>query len=350
MKKIILGISLLISTAVAVQAQFNADKDAYLTQPLSSEKISNVLVETSGGSITVASVSAGQERIEMFVRPNNWNGGLLNLSKDELKQRLEENYTVSIKAEGGKLMAIAKQKKDINWKKSVSISFKVYVAQNVSTDLHTSGGSITLQSIKGKQDFSTSGGSLHIDDVSGNIHGNTSGGSIHVSNSSDNIEISTSGGSVEAKNCKGDISLETSGGSLKLFDLSGNISANTSGGSITAGNIKGELKTSTSGGSVKLDGIAGSVKASTSGGSMNVNITELGSYVQLDNSGGNISVDLPAGKGLNLDVRGNKINYNNLNNFSGDTADDDYIKGKINGGGPEIKIRASSGKVQLNFK
>ena len=330
MKKIILAASLLIS-AVVVYAQFNAEKDAYLTQSLSSEKISNAQVETSGGSISVAVAETGAQRIEMYVRPNNWNGGIINLSKDEIKQRLEEYYTVSIKSENGKLTAIAKSRSDMNWKKSLSISFKIYVGQNVNTDLHTSGGSISLLGIKGNQDFSTSGGS------------------IHVSNSSDDIDISTSGGSIEAKNCKGNIKLETSGGSLKLFDLTGNINTNTSGGSITAGNIHGDFETSTSGGSVKLDGIYGNLKASTSGGSMNVSIAELGKTVMLDNSGGNISVELPAGKGINLDVRGNKINYNNLNNFSGETADDDRIKGTLNGGGTEIKIRAGSGKVSLNF-
>jgi hypothetical protein len=47
----------------------------------------------------------------------------------------------------------------------LSISFKVFVPKNTSTDLSTSGGSISLTNLTGEQKFSTSGGSLNIDNV-----------------------------------------------------------------------------------------------------------------------------------------------------------------------------------------
>lgn len=350
MKKYVMSL-LFAAGAVYAHAQFNAEKDPYLVQSLSSDHIKDVKVETSGGSITVASVNAGEEKIEIYVRPSNWTGSISSLSKDEIKQRLEELYIMSVSTDNGKLTAIAKNKNwDMNWKKSLSISFKIYVAKDVSTDLKTSGGSINLANLRGNQKFATSGGSLTIDGLSGNIDGNTSGGSIKVYNSSDNIDLSTSGGSIEAKNCKGEMKLSTSGGSLKLLDLDGKISANTSGGSINGSNIHGELNTGTSGGSVRLEGIYGSVDASTSGGSVSVSVVELGSYVRVSNSGGNITLDLPQGKGISLDVRGNRVSYNNLNNFSGETASEDHIKGSLNGGGTEVKVRAGSGKVTLNFR
>src|SRR5690349_11092632 len=164
MKKYILFLSLLC-VAAAVKAQF--DKEPYITKPLSNQSIQNVKVETSGGSIAVAGVGAADAKIEVYITGNN---GLGTLSKDEIQKRLEENYELKISVDGNTLNAYAKQKHDnMDWKRSLNISFKVYVPKNVSTDLSTSGGSIHLNDLSGTQKFRTSGGSLNVDNVTGKI-------------------------------------------------------------------------------------------------------------------------------------------------------------------------------------
>jgi hypothetical protein len=344
MKKYILFLSL-ITIAVSVKAQF--DKEPYITKSLSNQSIQNVKVETSGGSITVGGVSPSEAKIEVYVSGNN---GIGTLSKDEIQKRLEENYELKVSVDGNTLNAVAKQKHDnMDWKRSLSISFKIYVPKNVATDLNTSGGSIHLNDLSGMQKFRTSGGSLHVDNVTGKIDGKTSGGSIHLSNCSNDIDLGTSGGSIEAKNCQGKLQLSTSGGSLTLNDLEGTIDASTSGGHIDADNIKGEFTSSTSGGSIRMTNIAASLETSTSGGSINVEISSLGKYVKVSNSGGDINLSLPANKGLDLDLHGNKVKVSPMNNFSGDT-DDNSITGKMNGGGTQITARAGSGHVNLSFK
>jgi len=345
MKKFFFLLLAATGTAYTVNAQDN--KEPYLTQSLSSETIKQANVETSGGSISVQGSAQGEARIEMYVNSNN---GISSLSKDEIKKRLEEDYIIKINVAGNTLTATAKNKRDNwDWKKSLSISFKIYVPSNVSTDLSTSGGSIKLSDLKGTQSFRTSGGSLKVDNVTGKIDGKTSGGSINVSNSSDDIDLATSGGSITADNCKGNIQLNTSGGSLHLSKLDGTTEASTSGGRIEADDVKGKLSASTSGGSVHLTNIRGTLETSTSGGSMDIEITELGQYVKVSNSGGSVDITLPANKGLNLDLHGNRVKLNPMNNFSGDT-DDNSIRGKVNGGGTEVTVHSGSGHVTLNFK
>jgi len=96
-------------------------------------------------------------------------------------------------------------------------------------------------------------------------------------------------------------------------------------------NIKGELVTSTSGGSIKLSDLACSVDAETSGGGIEAAIKETTKNIRLRNSGGNISLQLLANKGYDLDLNADKINVE-LKNFSG-SADENSIEGKLNGGG-----------------
>jgi hypothetical protein len=336
----------MLALVAVIHAQ--TKEEPYQTKSLVSESIKNVKVETSGGSISVMGVSNSEARIEVYVRPNN--GKENTLTKEELQQRLAEDYELTISVSNNKLTAIAKPKeRNMNWKKALNISFKVFSPQSVSTDLATSGGSIHLKNITGSQDFTTSGGSLHVDGVGGEVVGRTSGGSIHVENSKDKIDLSTSGGSIHAKNCNGDLKLATSGGSVRLNDLNGHVKASTSGGSVIGNTIAGELSAHTSGGSIKLEDLSCSLETSTSGGHIDVAIKEFGRYVTITNSGGNINLQMPNNKGVDLKLRGDKINTTTLTNFSG-SVEDDEIDGKLNGGGIPVTVRAGSGRIHLAMK
>ena len=346
MKKIIF-LFVLGSYSLCIHAQNNSDKEPYLTKSLSKETIKDVQVKTLGGSISVSGVNSSEAKIEVYVQPNNYKSN--PLSKAEIQKRLNEDYEFNIDVSNNTLTAIAKAKdRNMDWKNALNISFKVFVGENVSTDLHTSGGSISLIKLTGNQGFSTSGGSLHVNNVTGKIDGKTSGGSIHISNSKNDISLNTSGGSIVANNCSGKIKLRTSGGSLKLKDLKGDITANTSGGSINGNNIDGELISHTSGGSIHLDNMSGSLETSTSGGHIDVAITTLGKYVKIHNSGGNVDLQIP-NKGIDLDLSASRIRTDALNNFSG-TKDDDEIKGKLNSGGVPVTVRSSSGTIHLTIK
>jgi DUF4097 and DUF4098 domain-containing protein YvlB len=342
---------LLVVSYHTATAQYPTDNDPYLTKSLSADNIQKVKVETSGGSISVSGVPASEARIEVFI----WQGNRRKTdrpSKEEIKKILDENYDMDISVAGNKLTATAKRKRNGDrWdnSNSLSISFKVYVPKNVSTDLLTSGGSISLSDLNGTQDFTTSGGSLHVDKLSGHTTGTTSGGSIYVSNSKDDIDLTTSGGSIEAKNSSGNIKLTTSGGSLHLSELKGDIKATTSGGSVHGNTIQGALIASTSGGSVILKELSCSVDASTSGGNISVNIKELGAYVKISNSSGNIDLQLPGGKGLDLKLTADKIRTSSLTNFSG-KVEDDRIEGKLNNGGVPVTVRGGSGRLSLSFQ
>ena len=345
MKKYLFLIVFLSQVGISF-GQNKSDKEPYLTKSLGGESIKNIEAKTSGGSISVTGGSSSDARIEVYVSPSNLNS---SMTKEEIKQRLEELYNLDVSVSNGKLTAVAKSKQQIkDWKKALNIAFKIYVTQNVSTDLNTSGGSINLNNLSGHQEFATSGGSLNIDKVSGEIDGKTSGGSIHVQNSKDKINLVTSGGSITASECTGKLELKTSGGSLDLSNLKGTIDAATSGGSINGNSIEGELEASTSGGSVHLKDIKSSLKTSTSGGNINVEITQLGKYVKIDNRAGDVSITLPKAKGLDLDLSG-RIGDTSFENFNG-RMDENTVKGKLNGGGVPITIDASSGRIKMQLK
>lgn len=344
MKKILLLVTAL--TAI-IYTNAQTEKEPYMTKSLSGENINSAKAETSGGSIQVVGVSSSEARLEVYVRSSN---SRYTYTKEEITKKLEEDYDLDISVSGGRISAIARTKRNnMNWQKALSISFKFYIPVNSGTDLATSGGSIHLENLNGTHDFRTSGGSLHIDKLTGNIKGRTSGGSITVMHSKNEIDLHTSGGSITAEDCSGNLELVTSGGSLRLKDLSGNVDARTSGGSVHADAIKASLVAHTSGGNIDLKGLSGSVDAATSGGNVHVEIAELGKYVKIGNSGGNVTLTLPGDKGMDLKLSGSRINTGTLKNFSG-KMEEDEVNGTLNGGGVPITVRSSSGRINLNLK
>jgi hypothetical protein len=346
MKKYLL-LLVIFFTYYFVNAQDQSGKEPYLTKSFSSENISSVVSQTSGGNISVTAVAPSESRVEVYVNKNG--NGMKKLSNEELKSKIAEDYDLIVSADNGKLTASAKAKPGItNWKNTLSFSFKIYVPKNVSTMLKTSGGNIQLTGISGDQEFKTSGGNLDLNSVSGDIKGKTSGGNISLQNCHNKLDLSTSGGNIYAENSDGNIHVSTSGGSIQRDNLKGNIDASTSGGNIAGETIEGELLAHTSGGNVSLQKLSCSVKASTSGGDIDVSVQRAGKYISLNNSAGKVRLTLPKNTGMDLKLNANKISSQNLQNFSG-TNSTKEINGKVNGGGIPVTVDAGSGKIEVVF-
>lgn len=348
MKNLLLISLLLISSLFAFtdidETDASVDNEKpYLTKTFKASSVKNVDVNTSGGGITVMGGATSEAKVEVYVSGNERG----SLSDSEIKERLEK-YKLTVRMDGETLICEAERKdKSNNWKNGLNISFKVYVPTKVATNLNTSGGGIKMANLNGDLKFRTSGGGLDLENLRGELNGSTSGGGIKMVNCDDIVKVRTSGGGIDARDCDGEIDLSTSGGGIKLTNLNGNVEATTSGGGISVEDFSGDLITSTSGGSIRMNGMNGNVKASTSGGGISASFERPGKYISLSTSAGNIDIDVPNGKGYDLDLSGNRVRMANFSNFNG-TKKDDRVQGRLNGGGTTIKARASSGSVSLN--
>ena len=343
--KTLFTLLIVASQAVVALAQDNNHQTPYLTKSLANDAINSVVVSTSAGGISVSGESGQSPRIEVYIKGNNHH----ELSNEEIKKRLEEDYDMNISVNGHELSATVKNRHELsNWNNSISISFRIYVPEQVTTDLRTSGGGINLDHLKGNETFKTSGGGLNVDKLSGVIRGHTSGGGINVTDSHDDIDLETSGGGIIAKNCDGKIKLITSGGGLILNDLKGDITAHTSGGGIEADNIEGELITGTSGGGIDMRHMKCSLEANTSGGNLDAQITKLGKYLKLNASAGNVDLELPANPSVDLDLSADRIDDHIASGFKGEW-NKRHVEGSLNGGGVQVNVSARSGDLNLRF-
>lgn len=279
--------------------------DPFLTKSFNLSS-GDLFVSTSGGSIRVEGGGGSTVKVEMYVRSNKH-------SDSKIREILDEDYDIRIEKTGSRVEAVAKKtSKGWSWN-GISISFVVYTPKDFSCDLNTSGGSLKIAGVGGK-----------------------------------NHELKTSGGSISAEAMSGDLDARTSGGSITVRDYVGDLDAKTSGGSIKLSDIKGDMDVTTSGGGIKIDDAQGAVYATTSGGSINADITKLNDQLVLKTSGGSVRATIPGGLGLDLDLRGNRVNTS-LNNFSGESKSD-RVKGTVNGGGILVELTTSGGSVNLDYQ
>ena len=338
--------------AFAGRAQWDGDhhREPFIVKTFPRDGVKELLAETSGGNIAVYGETTGDAKVEVYVQSNNNNGWNDGITKEEIQKRLDEQYDLEVGMENGKLVAAAHQKHnwDNNWRRGLSISFRVYVPEAVNSRVRTSGGNIELKALTGSEDFHTSGGNLDVAQLSGTIVGRTSGGNVTIADSHDDIDLQTSGGNMDATRCEGKIRLETSGGNVELRHVKGTIRVGTSGGQVEGGQITGELQAHTSGGNIDFEDVAASLTASTSGGNIHVNFLST-KAVDLENSSGDITLQLPQGQGMDLRISGERVHSTTMNNFRGNV-DEHHIDGSLNGGGIPIHVDGNGGEVHLSFK
>jgi hypothetical protein len=198
-------------------------------------------------------------------------------------------------------------------------------------------------------DLHTAGGSISIDDLAGEVLAKTSGGSLDFGNIRGAVTAKTSGGSISTESCIGNSEFKTSGGSISLGDAEGDIEAHTSGGSVTIESVKGDINTTTSGGSIDVHEVMGNINAQTSGGFVKCRITKQPTdNCSLKTSGGSLTIYMKKGTAVDLDAKtsGGRVTSDHAIMIRGEI-DKSSLKGKVNGGGPELYLRTSGGGIRL---
>ena len=291
-------------------ASFQYGGEPYLSQSFSINGSGDLKVETSGSSVAVTGTSGNSVTIDMYVK---YKGKEIDTESAEVEALLED-YELDFSQNGNTITLIAKKSGSWGWNSDngLNLTFKILVPHTMSTNINSSGGSISLTEITGEQEI------------------NTSGGSINVSKSDGKLLTRSSGGSFRLEEFRGDVSVKTSGGSVKISQVEGDISIGSSGGSVS------------------LEEINGSIDASTSGGSIKAQLSNLEKGLTLKSSGGSITAVVPKGLGLDLDLRGGRVNTT-LSNFSGEQKKDKVL-GTINGGGIPVTLQSSGGSINLEFE
>jgi DUF4097 and DUF4098 domain-containing protein YvlB len=273
--------------------------------------------------------------------------------------------------------------------------FSVMVPREMAlVKLETEGGNVDATALSGRVEATTGGGSIKVDDIGGGVNAETGGGSISVGTVTGDLGLHTGGGSIDVRQANGKVIAETGGGSIEIQSCAQGAVIETGGSSISVKHCNGKVKASTGGGSVDLSDIGGPVEIETGGGS--IRLTSAKGHVHAETGGGGIELygvpsasaetgaggitvklvntggdrhdsDLETGAGditvyiapdVAISVRAS-VDMGNGHRITSDFPDihigsegSEWSKtlvaeGKLNGGGPWLKVHTSTGDICL---
>jgi len=313
-------ISALLLISINCVAQEYSFKESY--QLGSTAEVS---VSSSDGNIEAVAFNNDKTDVFYIVRKNN---RVLNISRAELEKEL----TLEVTQSGNSLSIVVKYKNEFgwtDWRDKMVVSFRLQLPTETTCNLRTSDGNVSLKGFTRDQRCNTSDGDISVSDIRGAVTASTSDGNINVAKVGGNIEV------------------KTSDGDIRLEEIKGNTRASTSDGNIVISKVRGDTYMKTSDGDLTFRELAGSLDAHTSDGNVSGDIVELKNEVTIRTSDGNISITVPANAGMDLNIKGERLNVP-LNNFSGHS-DERSIQGKSNGGGADINL-STSGNVTLSYR
>jgi DUF4097 and DUF4098 domain-containing protein YvlB len=221
----------------------------------------------------------------------------------------------------------------------------------------TGGGSIDIGTVGGVLALHTGGGGIEVHHANGKVVAETGGGSVEIQSGAEGATVETGGGSIEVRQCNGKVKVSTGGGSVDLSDIGGSADIETGGGTIKLTSGKGHVNAETGGGGIELYGVP-SARAETSAGGITVKLVNTGSErhdSDLETGAGDITVYLASD--VAVDVRAS-VDMGNGHRISSDFTDIHIsseggqweaktlnAEGKLNGGGPTLKVHTSSGDI-----
>ena len=289
-------------------------------------------------------------------------------------------------------------------KQSSSSDFKIRVPRSFNVELDSMGGEFSLDGVDGKFTGETKGGALKLHDVKGEAELTTMGGEIEVTDSTLDGHLKTMGGEVRIENVVGDVKassmggnvryknvtrrdggvaspertgkglddvkpdsvqISTMGGPIEVKDAPEGADLHTMGGDINVQNAQRFVRATTMGGDIEIGSVDGWVKATTMGGDISVTVTGKGGDVALTSNGGEITLHVPSGFRMDLDLeiaytRNSSQEYKIVapgglkatvspewDHTHGSPRKYIKMSGAVNGGGNKVKIETINGNISV---
>ena len=308
------------SRASAQEATGTFERTLTVSGPVDLEVLSG------SGRIEVRAGQAGRIEVSGRVRADNWRLFSGRLSARERVRRIEQKPPIE---QLGNRVTIGRID-DEELRDHLSISYTVVVPPDVTLVSKTGSGSHLIEGVQGA------------------VTASSGSGSIHVRNAGSDVRASTGSGSVIADTVAGSFSANSGSGSIDGTSVKGGITVKTGSGTVVVSQSgAGPVEASSGSGSIRLTGLHGGLRASTSSGTLRVE-GEPTSDWRLSSSSGSVTIELAGQPAFALDAHSNsgRIDTSYPVTVTG-TIGRRELRGSVNGGGPVLHVRTSSGGIRI---
>ena len=127
------------------------------------------------------------------------------------------------------------------------------------------------------------------------------------------------------------------------------VTADTVNGGIRVSGVSGEIELDTTNGKIEVADCSGTVEASTTNGGISVELLAVtsGRDMKFETTNGTITLAVPAGLAADINASTTNGSVQSDLPLTVDRMSRTSIRGKLNGGGPEIKLRTTNGGIDI---
>ena len=171
-------------------------------------------------------------------------------------------------------------------------------------------------------------------------------GNVEVASLTGDLTVDVGSGNVDVADVDGDrVSLDTGSGNVRARSLRGAVRIDTGSGSVQVDRVEGSLWVDTGSGRVAVGSVDGPVEVDTGSGSVEVTLRRAAAS-SVSTGSGSVTMRLPRSAGFDVDLDGSSVRIDESLRFSGDR-DRDEAHGRLNGGGPALRVGTGSGSIRL---
>jgi hypothetical protein len=300
-KSVAVILCVLVGTTLAL-----ASEQGRFEKTLTVSSGADLEVFTRSGDVVVRSGPAGSIAIvgKIHVGDRWFNGG----KKAEI-QGIEQNPPI---AQTGNHVRI-----DYVNVRDVAIDYEITAPSDTRVHTKSGSGDQTIEGMQAGVEIETGSGDVRLRDLAGDLRVHTGSG---------NVEARGAAGPIEARAGSGDIRIEE--------NSKGDVSVETGSGNIDVRGVDGGLRVSAGSGDVTVDGKpASSWSVKTGSGNAQLRVPEQAAFdVDISTSSGSVEV----AHSVTTTIQG-RVQEERKS-----------IRGKVNGGGPEISVHTGSGDVRVD--
>jgi hypothetical protein len=282
-------------------------------------------VTPGSGDITIRTGPAASVHIIGRIRASqSWFGAFTNAG--ERVKYLESNPPIE---QTGNTIRIGRIP-DREALQHVSISYEIVAPAQCRLTSHTGSGDQHIGDISGPVEIGSGSGDLTLGRVGGRVDASTGSGDITASAIGGGFSARTGSGSVTAREVRGEVTVSTGSGDIEVVQAA-----------------PGTVRINSGSGDVRLDGIQGELEVDSSSGDVSVQGTPTRRW-DISTSSGGITMVVPQTAAFDLDAHSSSggIVANHPVTIVG-AIERHSLTGKVRGGGPLVRVRASSGGIRI---
>jgi hypothetical protein len=300
-KSVAAVLCLLVGTTLAV-----ASEQGHFEKTLTVSGAADLEVFTHSGDVTIRSGPAGTIAIIGKIRVGDrwFNGG-----KKADVQNIEQNPPIT---QTGNHVRI-----DYVNVRDVAIDYQITAPPDTRVRTKSGSGDQIIEGMQAGVDLETGSGDVRLRDLAGDLRVHTGSG---------NVEARGASGPVEARAGSGDIRIEE--------NSKGDVHVETGSGNIEVRGVDGGLRVSAGSGDISVDGKpASGWSVRTGSGNAQLRVPDQAAFdIDVSTSSGSVEVGHPVTTTIQGRVQ----------------EEHKSIRGKVNGGGPEISVHTGSGDIRVD--